>query len=156
MHIEVNGLIAFLRLIANREVGDTNDLNYDGQYCWFGLVIIGKPSKLLQSIEPYVGYIKKVLVKNAAETIYLLSRKENRSIVTEIAARVAEGDQYQVVRSHTFQHPLRYQNQNKLALQYLAVLRKEGVEIIQASVEDPRKEAPNHPAAAGRRLRRRC
>ena len=72
---EVNGLIEFLKPIAIRQIGQEMDLNFEGEYCRFGLVIIGKPLKLQQSIEPYVGYIKKVLVERDIETIYLLSKK---------------------------------------------------------------------------------
>ncbi len=129
--VEVDGLIDFLKPIATRAVGDTSDLNFDGAYCRFGMVIVGKPRKLLYSIEPYVSYIRNVLVMRDVETIYILSRAENRDRVDEICRPFS--DRYTCVRRHEFKRVLKYSDKTEMAKQYLAVLRKQGVSIIQPS-----------------------
>lgn len=128
---EVNGLISFLKPIARRKIGDEGDLTYPGHYCRFGLVIIGKPIKLLSSIEPYVSYIRRELVRKDADTIYLLARAENKSHVDVIADRFQAT--YDVARQRKFVGTLRYNNRTERAKQYLVVLRRKGVELIQAS-----------------------
>ena len=128
---DVNRLIEFLKPIAVRQVGQEMDLNFEGEYCRFGLVIIGKPLKLQQSIEPYVGYIKKVLVERDIETIYLLSKNENSSKVEKIYMRFS--DLYECCRKMNFSKVLRYRWGNREADLYLMILRKKGIDIIQPS-----------------------
>jgi hypothetical protein len=130
---EVNGLITFLKPIANRTIGDEGDLNYRGQYCRFGLVIIGKRIKLLAgAIGPYVRYIERELAVKSADTVYLLAGTHNRAYVDEIADRFA--DRYQPARRHMFRRTLRFGNRTEKARTYLLVLRRKGVELIQPSV----------------------
>lgn len=131
VHAEVRGLIEFLKPIATRKVGEENDLEYDGQYCRFGIVMVGKPSKMMQSLEPYVGYVQKVLVDRGAETIYLLARQENKAQIDEVCRRFSNG--YEVARQVQFQRHLHYEDRSELAEQYLAILRKKGIQIVQPS-----------------------
>jgi len=128
---EVNGLIDFLKPIANRTIGDQGDLTFDGEYCRFGIVIVGKPSKLLTSVEPYVNYIRNDLVRANTETIYIIARAENAGRVEEICGRFS--DDYACERKVNFKKLLRYSDRKELALQHLVVLRKRGVSIIQPS-----------------------
>lgn len=131
IHTEVHELISFLKPIATRKIGDENDLTYDGQYCRFGIVIVGKPYKLIQSVQPYVTYVQNNLVRNNVETIYFLARLENKPHIDEICSRWPEA--YELVRQVSFRRRLHYSDRSEEARQYLAVLRKKGVEIVQAS-----------------------
>ncbi len=128
---EVDSLIQFLRPIATRQMGDHGDLDHDGEYCRFALVIVGKPSKLLTSIEPYVGFVKNVLSKKNVETIYVLGRLENKPKLDEICARIE--DRYECMRRVQFSTFLRYSDRRELALQYLMVLRLRGIPIVRTS-----------------------
>lgn len=129
---EVDSLIEFLRPIATRQIGDECDLDHNGAYCRFAIVIVGKPSKHLTSIEPYVGYIKNALSRKDIETIYLLGRLENKNHLDEICGRI--NDRYECMRHVQFSHFLRYSDHRVLALQYLVVLRLRGIPIIRPSV----------------------
>lgn len=126
---EVNELCEFLVPIAERQVGDTGDLNFDRTYCRFGLVIVGKPSKMLVSLDPYVGYIRRCLVANGIESIYVLSLWENRGAVREIVSGFL--DEYDVHRRHKLERTLRYKDRKVKRQQCLYVLRKKGVPIYQ-------------------------
>lgn len=137
VHKEVSDLIQFLHPIAERKIGDENDLEFSGDYCRFGLVLIGKRSKLFDSIEPYVGYIRKQLVNKEVETIYLIARRENRAKVEQIAERFA--DQYDIARRLNFEKLLRYSGDDStVVLQFMAILRRKGVPLIQPSEPHPR------------------
>jgi hypothetical protein len=131
IHKEVNNLIDFLKPIAKRKIGDDNDLNFSGDYCRFGLVIVGKPSKLLTSIQPYVSYIRNQLASQSFETIYLLARKENSKRVDEVCDVFSE--LYECVRKVSFTRHLHYDDRKEVASQYLAIMRLRGAEIIQPS-----------------------
>lgn len=128
---EVDQLVAFLKPIATRVIGEKNDLTYEGTYCRFGLVIIGKPSKLLTSIEPYVGYIRKALLKNDIETIYLLALAENKKRLQEIHDRFRSD--YDWIRMVRFSSTLTYADRRVKAAQVLVILRKKGLPLIQPS-----------------------
>lgn len=128
---EVNGLTDFLKDVANRPVGDEGDLNFDGDYCKFGIVIIGRPQKLLASIQPYITYIENQLVKKGVETIYLLSRGENRRRVDQICELFL--NDYYCMRRFRFRGILRHRHFEELAPRYLVVMRRKEIGLIQAS-----------------------
>ena len=128
---EVDGLVHFLKPIATRTVGDHSDLDHDGSYCRFAIVIVGKPSKLLTSIEPYVGFIRGSLKPKQTETIYLLGRAENERRLQEICERVS--DTYDCCHRVKFSSFLRYSDRKELALQHLTVLRLKGTPMVRAS-----------------------
>ena len=128
---EVDSFVEFLRPIAARRVGEESDLEFKGEYCRFALVIIGKPEKLLTSIEPYVGYIRKVLLPANVETIYILARPENEAKIKSICSRFEST--HECVRTVKYARLLRYRYSEVTGLQYLAVLRRRGTPIIQAS-----------------------
>lgn len=128
---EVDELVGFLKPIASRVIGDENDLTYAGTYCRFGLVIIGRPSKLLTSIEPYVGYIRNQLLGNKIETIYMLALADNQPRLREIYERFVE--HYDLVRTVRFSSILRYPDGERKANQVLIVIRMKGLPLVQAS-----------------------
>lgn len=129
---EVDGLVNFLKPIANRKVGEENELNYAGGYCRFGIVLVGKPIKLMLSIDPYVEYIRSTLIRNNAETIYLVGRSENQDKLKEICTRFSPT--YGCERPIKFKRNLRYENGSvKQAQQVLVILRKTGVPIVRHS-----------------------
>ena len=66
-----------------------------------GIVIVGKPLKLReQSFRPYVNYIRNQLVPSGVETIYLLSRSQNRAYVNGIQESLEP--EFERVRTVTF------------------------------------------------------
>ena len=89
---EVGELIDFLKMLSNREVGaDHTDLEFEGAYCKFAVVIVGKALKLQEkAIKPYVGFIKTKLIPSGAETIYLVSPEEKGPYLQQIAAEVQD------------------------------------------------------------------
>lgn len=134
---EVNGLINFLKPIATRMVGDdAGDLTFEGQYCRFGIVIVGKSYKLLTSIEPYIKYIRNTLAPKDAETIYVLAKSENTERVREICARLSPD--YTCQLELLFKRMLHFRDRKEIALTYLAILRKRGVLMVQPSQQPGR------------------
>ena len=131
---EVTNLVNFLKPIANRKIGDAGDLNFNGEYCRFGIVICGKPSKMIVSIEPYVNYIRSNLADKEADTIYLLARVENSNRVNQICEEFSE--EYKNVRKFKFVRRLKYPDRTEKASQYLAILRRRGIEVIQTSMKE--------------------
>ncbi|MGH7475998.1 MAG: hypothetical protein ACRELD_06895 [Longimicrobiales bacterium] len=130
--IEVDELINFLRPIATRTVGDDNDLTYRGEYCKFGIVIVGKPAKLLLSIQPYVGYIEGQLLTQDVETIYLLARAENLPRLQQIYDRFASD--YEWAAKNGFSGVVRYGDETRRIKQVLVVLRKRGLAMVQPAM----------------------
>ncbi|MCH7811446.1 MAG: hypothetical protein IH958_02350 [Chloroflexi bacterium] len=130
---EVDSLLEFLEPIAARTIGEENDLNFHKEYCRFGLVIIGKPSKVSAGgYQPYVGYIMSHLRPLATETIYLLGRWENQALLDRVCDEVS--DSYETIQTRKSKVKLKYGVGPPVEKeQYLKVLRLPGAELIQPS-----------------------
>ncbi len=129
IHTEVKQLIEFLKVLADREVGDTGvDLDFYGTYCLFAVVIVGKSDKLLrEDIKPYVGFIMNTLIPAGIETIYLLAPARNTPYVRQIAASV--GGTFDKYIEAKFTMPLRFKTgETKQSDTYLLILRARGAQ----------------------------
>ncbi|MCJ7483489.1 MAG: hypothetical protein MUO31_11040 [Thermodesulfovibrionales bacterium] len=125
---EVNDLVIFLRPVSQRTIGDEGDLNFNGSYTRFGIVIVGKRLKLLTSLVPFITYIRKNLVENDVDTIYLLGQKENRLKIDKICEEFTS--KYFCARSMVITRPLRFRDHTEHVLQYMAVLRRKEVDLV--------------------------
>lgn len=130
---EVDGLTEFLEPIATRKIGEENDLDYQGKYCRFAIMIIGKPSKLQASIEPYVKFIEEKLVPEGFNRIYMLGLWSNKFRIDEICRDVS--DKFEVYCRRTFDRVLDYGDRRETKKQYLVVLRRIGAPVFYHSEE---------------------
>jgi len=128
---EVYNLIDFLKPLSERRIGDETDLDFNGNYCKFAIVIVGKPAKLLISIEPYVYFINRKIIPTKVDTIYIVGRKENKSKLDQLCSEFSE--KYECVRNLTTETSIRFNDHTELALQYVVVLRRKGSELIVPS-----------------------
>jgi hypothetical protein len=129
--IEVNSLIDFLEPVATRQIGDEGELVFRQQYCRFAIVIVGKSYNLLPSGEPFVKYIRRVLVPARIETVYLVGREENKRIIKNICRALR--DVYDECRTRTSKVVLRYGERRVPRRQFLVVLRMKGTRLFQPS-----------------------
>lgn len=141
---ELYDVVGFLRPLAQRTVGDENDMDFDGSYCRFAIVIIGKPIKLIISIDPYVSYIEKRLKPKGVDTIYLIGRSENKEKINNICVELDHA--YTCIKSLTLRRPLRYPDRIEVALQYLVVLRRRGADLVKPSDKDKNKSVAVAPS----------
>ena len=128
---ELYDLVTFLRPVVQRTVGDESDLDFDGSYCRFAIVIIGKPSKLLVSIDPYVKFIRTKLIPKGIDTIYLLARSENKEKIDRICFEF--GSDYACERTFNMRRPLRFTHHIESVSQYFVILRRRGADIVKPS-----------------------
>lgn len=129
---EVNALVGFLKPIVERSVGDQSQLDYHGPYCNFAIVIVGKSSKISESIEPYVKYIKNRLLPDHVETIYLICKREHCEESREIANRFS--DTYYVKREVNSVKKLKFNGgEVQNTQQFLLVMRKRDIDLVQPS-----------------------
>lgn len=130
---EVNELIAFLKPIALRKVGDVNDLEYHGHYCRFGIMFVGKPLKMLGDLRPYKNYFRAHFAKTATETVYLIGLAENQQKLLEISHEFLEEFQLSIVRK--FRKNLYYDDGAvRVVDQCLIVLRRKDTKLIRAAM----------------------
>lgn len=124
---EVDSLIEFLQSLALRQVGDDEvDLNFIKKYCRCAVVLIGKPLKLSQSIDPYVKFIDNGLPENV-ETVYLFGRAENNKAIQQVCDRVV--DKFDVVAERKLNKVLLYGEEKRKISSFLAVLRSKRREL---------------------------
>lgn len=128
---EVDELIDFLKPIAQRRIGEENDLEYHGSYCRFGIMLVGKPRKMLTSLDPYAAYFNGHFVKHPTETVYLLGRAENQDKLETLAEMFK--DHYEVARNITFRKRLDYDSgESVMVEQCLLILHRLNTPLIRA------------------------
>ena len=128
---EVNSLIGFLEPIALRKIGDEGNLDFKQQYCRFAIVIVGRSYKLTPLGNVYVDYIRKTLVPDKIETVYVLGLWENRSIIQNVCK--ALDDVYEECRTCRSKVVLRYGDEYVEREQCLTILRMKGIKLFQPS-----------------------
>jgi hypothetical protein len=127
---EVDKLVVFLKGVATRTVGDNTDLEFEGKYCSFLIVIVGKPAKLV-TIEVYIRYLRRELGKGKPERIYILGREENKEKLETLFQSVS-GD-YDCVRRLEYESMVKYPDHERPLLQFLMILELKGAPLIKPS-----------------------
>lgn len=101
---EVNELVEFLKLYAEREIGTTEtSLIHQGRYCRCAIVIIGKYFNISEGkIDMYREYIKKLLAQKI-ENFYIINpeTKINLEFVNSVLSSFSE-EELQVYRTLTY------------------------------------------------------
>lgn len=130
---EVNDLVAFLKKLSRRSVGDVGDLNFEKEYCRCAIMIVGKPQKLFESIDPYVDYINGYIVPHKFDSMYLIARKENKAKIDQVCERI--GNDYVAVRCGFTTRPLRHKDHVEMAQQYVVVLKNRQKDFMEEIAE---------------------
>lgn len=127
---EVGGLIDFLKKHSDRIVGsDNNQPIFQGKYCRFGIVIVGRSLKMeKEGQRPYINHIK-TLCENNAETIYLIAAEKNEDFVREIStSSLLTKENFDVYNEIKYRATIHKQDGTDLPVNnYLLVLRKNKV-----------------------------
>ena len=129
--VVVNSLIEFLEPIAIRQVGEEGNLDFRQQYCRFAIMIVGRSYKLTREGDVYIDFIRKHLIPEKIETLYILGLWKNRHIITNICKTLS--DTYDECRTHRSKVALRYGEETVERDQFLIVLRMKGVKLFQPS-----------------------
>jgi hypothetical protein len=132
---EVTKAIEFLERLATRNTGEDIPLDFNGEYCCFAMMIAGKKPKMTASGEVYVNRIRKHLMPNDIDTIYLVGEWPNKDIIDNVCTAVE--DTFEKYKTHRSKVTLtrkegdeeRYEQREH----YLAILRKKGVSVFRHS-----------------------
>ena len=83
IHKEVTDVVNFLFRYANRKLREDNISDFSGEYCKFGIRIIGRRLVINKSGERvYANHLKKVSGKN--ETMYLIGNREHKKFMNKV------------------------------------------------------------------------
>jgi hypothetical protein len=131
---EVSQLVDFLDGIASRPTGEAVDMNFLGEYCKFGIVLVGKGEKMsMEGTDPYVHYIEKQLRPKKVETVYVLGKHDYREFITEVCKDLYLD--YEEYRTHSYDGEItRNDGIRKTAVkQFLVVMRSLDAPLYQSS-----------------------
>jgi hypothetical protein len=128
---EVNGLIQHLRTVAQRKIGEEGNLQFVGRYCRVAILIVGKRWNLTPEGDAYVNYVKGELLPQKIETLYVHGRHEHKDVID--GACTALSSAFYKCATRTYTAPLRYGDKEIPSKQYLVVLRRKGIGLIQPS-----------------------
>jgi len=129
---EVNSLIDFLEPVANRKVGEENDLDFEQEYCRFAIMIVGKSYNVASGGDVYVNFIRKQVMPKKIETLYLLGNYKNKAVIDNVCSAFDAVFEKCGTRHYTI--PLKRHDDTVVDQeQYLVVLRLKGVNVFQPS-----------------------
>jgi hypothetical protein len=128
---EVDELLRFLKQVATRTIGQETELGFAGKYCRLLIVIVGKPAKLLTSIEPYVKYIQGVIPKDKPEMIYILGREENKHKLEDLSKTISSD--YECLRRLRYESIVKYPDREQPLPQFLMILKLKNAPLIKPS-----------------------
>lgn len=134
---EVTQLAAYLHRIAVRRVGEEMKEDFFGQFCKFGIVIVGTGEKMsLEGTKPYVRYVERVLLPKKAETIYILGKHDYQEFINDVCEDLYMN--YDILRKHVYDAHLSFEDGGKLTEKtYLVVLRYLDAEVYEGrSIHD--------------------
>lgn len=119
---EVTRMSDFLLKRANRTVGANIDANFIGEFCKFGIVIVGTGEKMsLEGKKPYLKYIEKQLMPKKLERIYLIGKYEYYDFINELCEDLYMN--YDIYKTHDFESTLNFEGGGtKTENSYLVVL----------------------------------
>lgn len=130
--VEVTRLIEFLEKVATRNVGEETKLEFTGEYCRFAIVIIGKAYKMSQEgTRLYIDFIKKYVLPQRVETIYLLGKYEYREFINEVCEHLDVS--CKPYATHHYVGELQANGKKRQEEQYLVVLRTSDAQVYQGS-----------------------
>lgn len=127
--VEVQQATEFLKRIAERKVGEDVPLDFKGEYCCFGVVIMGKKANITSSGDAYITYIRKALIPKGIDTLYIVGVQENKPVIDNVCMALEET--FERHRSYGGEVTLVYEEDGeesrRLRRQYLVILRKKGI-----------------------------
>ncbi len=89
--VDVTNLVNFLERVAARPEGEQIELNFTGEFCRFGIVIVGTGAKMsLEGINPYRNYIRNIAKTKRVETVYVLGKHEYKDFIEEVCSEVTD------------------------------------------------------------------
>jgi hypothetical protein len=131
IHNEVSGLVNFLHRFSQRTGGDDKTPSeYDGPYCSFVIRIIGKSFKIdSEGKRVYLNNLKKL---NGEESLYLLSKSENKEFVDEVVKDFTQNSPYKKIRHQNHIAIIRNKDDEEISVDsYMVLLRKEKTEVLK-------------------------
>jgi hypothetical protein len=128
---EVRDMAEFLFRFATRKIGEETEGRFLGEFCKFGIVIVGTGEKMsLQGTSPYVKYINNTLLKQKVETIYILGKYEYHEFIDDVCGDLYEN--YDILKSHKYEAILTFEDGISITeTAYLVVLRYLDAEMYQ-------------------------
>ena len=101
VHKEVTELVNFLYRYANRKLREDNISDFSGEYCKFGIRIIGRSLVINRDGERvYTNHLKKISSDN--ETIYLIGNKEHKKFMKSVFKNCMADINYSLVQEETY------------------------------------------------------
>ena len=101
IHEEVRKIVNYLYRYANRKLREDNVNDYVGEYCKFGIRIIGRSSVINRDGEKvYINHLKKIASSN--ETIYLIGNIDHKKFMKRVFKECKSDINYTKLSSETY------------------------------------------------------
>lgn len=129
IHTEVTNVINFLYRYANRKLKEDNINDFSGQYCKFGIRIIGRSTVINRDGEKvYVNHLKKIAPSN--ETIYLIGNYEHKSFMKTVFSSCKSEIDYSLLSEETYKAIIKDPEGNNIEVKnYMMAIRNNSIKV---------------------------
>ncbi len=101
IYSEVTNLVNFLYRYANRKLREDNISDFSGEYCKFGIRIIGRSTVINRDGERvYSNHLRKIASQN--ETIYLIGSKDHKKFIKKVFKSCKSDINYSLLQKETY------------------------------------------------------
>ncbi|WP_228235681.1 hypothetical protein [Allomuricauda sp. M10] len=133
IHKEVTDLVNFLYRYANRKLREDNINDFSGEYCKFGIRIIGRSLVINRDGERvYVNHLKKVAGKN--ETMYLIGNKEHKKFMKKVFKSCQLDLNYSLIQEETYKAIIKDPEGEPIEVKnYMMTIRNNSIKVYHKS-----------------------
>lgn len=129
IHQEVTELVNFLYRYANRKLREDNINDFSGEYCKFGIRIIGRSTVINRDGEKvYSNHLRKISANN--ETIYLIGNFEHKKFMKKVFKSCKDELNYSLLSDETYNAIIKDADGNDFKVKnYMMTVRNDAIKV---------------------------
>lgn len=129
IHKEVTNLVNFLYRYANRKLREDNMSDFSGEYCKFGIRIIGRSLVINRDGERvYANHLRKISGNN--ETMYLIGNKEHKKFMKKVFKNCMSDINYSLIQEETYKATIKDPEGEPIEVKnYMMTIRNNSIKV---------------------------
>jgi hypothetical protein len=126
---EVTDVVNFLYRYANRKLREDNINDFTGDYCKFGIRIIGRSLVINRDGERvYANHLRKISTNN--ETLYLIGNKEHKEFMNKVFNSCKSEIKYSLLSEETYEATIKDPDGNDFVVKnYMMTIRNDSIKV---------------------------
>ncbi len=129
IHKEVRDVVNFLYQYSHRKLSENNVNDFSGEYCQFGIRIIGRSIVInSQGERVYINHLKKISAKN--ESIYLIGNHDHKKFMKGVFQKCQPTIGYSMLSDESYSATIKDKEGENLSVKnYMMTLRNDKIKV---------------------------